>query len=162
MYVTYYALYQSLSLSLSVWRVIFNYETRRGKNDGKYRIFFARRVVKKSNIFSFFFFSKNFARTKRWYNRIDWPMPAGISLSLSFLFFSSTSTISLVLSPREIGSRSNWNESTRDTHPAIFMLVFCLGRPATAKTVSARSNFWTGARRGPHPSPANECTRAIY
>lgn len=56
MYVTYYALYQSLSLSLSVWRVIFNYETRRGKNDGKYRIFFARRVVKKSNIFSFFFF----------------------------------------------------------------------------------------------------------
>lgn len=87
MYVTYYALYQSLSLSLSVWRVIFNYETRRGKNDGKYRIFFARRVVKKSNIFSFFFFSKNFARTKRWYNRIDWPMPAGISLSpLSFVF----------------------------------------------------------------------------
>lgn len=120
------------------------------------------------SFFFFFFFRKILlARNDDIIESIDRCQLLSLSLSLfslSFLFFSSTSTISPVLSPREIGSRSNWNESTREEHaPRHFYPRFLpRSRPATAKTVSARSNFWTAPR--PHHlfHSANECTRAIY
>lgn len=72
------------------------------------------------SFFFFFFFRKILlARNDDIIESIDRCQLLSLSLSLfslSFLFFSSTSTISPVLSPREIGSRSNWNESTRKEH----------------------------------------------
>lgn len=122
------------------------------------------------SFFFFFFFRKILlARNDDIIESIDRCQLLSLSLSLSplsrFCFFPPPRLFLPFYRPvKSAVGRIGTNRRERSTHPAIFILVFCLGRrrPATAKTVSARSNFWTAPR--PHHlfHSGNECTRAIY